>query len=217
VRARHLLVSGTVAAICAYGFWELAQQVTSDSGLRAWDIVISGAIASLRVPWLTWMMRAVTQMGGTVFVSLVAVGLVVWHATNDRKADAWFTATVIVGGTAVATVAKVQFARVRPPAPDALVTLPQSFSFPSGHTMASLCLAAAIIFAAMRSTTDRSAKVTSILLTAGYALAVGVSRVYLGVHHPSDVLASWLLGATVVSLCLGALAATRRSKEVWPS
>lgn len=204
-----------VSVACMGGFWELARRIASDPVLSALDASISSAIVSARVPWLTVVMRIVTSTGGTLVVVAVTVGLIAWQLAREYKAGAVFTAAVVAGGVAASTLAKGRFVRTRPPAADILVELPRSFSFPSGHTMASFCLAAAVLFALMHVQVGRPVRIMVGAAALLYACAVGYSRVYLGVHYPSDVVGSWLLGGAVVSAC--ASVAVARKREVHES
>ena len=117
-----------------------------------------------------------------------------------RTDDANFTLAVIAGGALLANVLKFLLKRVRPEAAMALISQPVSLSFPSGHSMGSMCLALATMEAIIVSPSPGFlVKVVGCALCALYALLVGISRVYLGVHYPSDVIAAWLLAGAWIS------------------
>lgn len=187
-----------------WGFWEIAEEFAYAPEVRHFDLVVSSAIVSLRSPWLTATMRAITATGGTMFVAAVTIGLVIGHLSRRRTRAAVSSAVFVAGGSLLVAVAKGRFARPRPLAAEALVALPASLSFPSGHAMASLCLGAAVAFVVLNSEAVAHWKVL-LTLTACviYPLAVGASRVYLGVHYPSDVIASWLLGGSLIAPAWG--------------
>jgi len=206
---KPLFVSAAVALACLVGFWELAEDFASSSAVARFDSAVSAAVQALRSPGLTVLMRAVTAAGGTVVVTAVTVVLVLALWRRGRTSDAGFVAAAVGGGALLSALAKGHFGRVRPPANGALISLPESFSFPSGHSMASLCLGTAVAYLALRSEMTRSAKIAVVGGCGAYALAVGVSRVYLGVHWPSDILASWLLGASWLAVVIG-VAESRR-------
>jgi undecaprenyl-diphosphatase len=111
-------------------------------------------------------------------------------------------------------VLKIGFHRTRPQ-PFFDTRLPASYSFPSGHAMLSfcLCLTAAALFSA--SQTTRLARVVIWIFWIGLSAAIGYSRIYLGVHYPSDVLAGYL-GALVWSLAVGSAYQKWRKKPDLP-
>jgi len=200
---KPLVVGGLVSLGCLVGFWELAEDFAYSPVIVRLDALASAVVHSLRDPYLTQVMKAITATGGTLFVTVVTLVLAIVLWVRGRRADAGFIAAAVAGGAILSTLAKGNFGRMRPPADAALISLPESFSFPSGHSMASLCLGTALAYLALRSEMRPGTKVLAVTACALYALAVGVSRVYLGVHWPSDVLASWLLGGAWLALVIG--------------
>ncbi|PKQ15403.1 MAG: phosphatase PAP2 family protein [Actinobacteria bacterium HGW-Actinobacteria-7] len=204
MRRGRLYASATAAIACLVGFWELGTDFAYESEVQRFDAVVSAAIVSLRTPWLTWVMKLVTVTGGGVVVTAAVFALVTWQMVRRRRVAALFSVVLVAGGSLIAAIAKGQFVRLRPPAESALIALPQSYSFPSGHAMASLCLGAALAYSILHSAASRLVKRASVIACLVYPVAVGLSRVYLGVHFASDVVASWLLGGVLLSLSLGA-------------
>jgi len=203
VRRRPLIVGGLVAFACLAGFWELAEDFAYSAAVRAFDQTVSAAVQSLRAPAMTVVMKAVTVSGGTAVVTVATLALVAVLWLRHKRFESMVVAAAVGGGTLLSTLAKGHFGRDRPPAHSTLIPLPESTSFPSGHTMASLCLGVALGYLAVRSDMRPSAKVAAVAGCVIYAVAVGVSRVYLGVHWPSDVLASWLLGGAWLAVVIG--------------
>lgn len=185
---------------CFAGFFELAEDFAYSPKVMAFDRTVSAWATSFRTPPLTSLMIAVTVMGGTVAVSVMAVSLALFTARQGHPRRALYVLVVLVGGVTLSTLMKNLFERPRPPMEGALIALPASFSFPSGHSMGSLCLAWAFSYLVIRSGASRGRVMAAVTASVLYALAVGFSRVYLGVHYPSDVLASWLLGAGWIAL-----------------
>lgn len=192
------------AALLA-GFWELAEDFAVSRHVIAFDTAVNRALESWRPHWLTTVMTVVTAAGSTIVVLAVALLLIVVLLRKKRYGEAIFSAGVTASGGILSWVAKGSFARARPPAVDALIPLPLSFSFPSGHTTGSFCLAYVIAYLALRSHWRPWAKSAAIVAAFAYTLAVGVSRVYLGVHWPSDVVAGWLLGGAIAAAATGAM------------
>jgi undecaprenyl-diphosphatase len=134
---------------------------------------------------------------------LIPVTLVVALVLVLRRlvAVAGFVVTVLVGGIELPNIVKSIVGRPRPPVADRLVSV-ASTSFPSGHAAQNAAILPALALAAAALGANR--RVSLALAVAG-AVLVGLSRNFLGVHYPSDVLAGWLLGATWVAACWWAL------------
>lgn len=176
------------------------------SWVSSFDAAVLHAAQAVRSPAMTAVMRGITPLGGT----LVATALVLVAAAllwGRGRRDLAVTVIMLVGGGAlVSSTLKVVFARTRPLAELALIPLPSTRSFPSGHAMASLCIAVAAVFLAHR-LGIRGRRLTLLVTgSALYALLVAFSRVYLGVHWPSDLAGSWLFGGL---WCAGVLTGYR--------
>jgi len=186
---------------CLVGFFELAEDFAYSPKIHAFDHVVATAIVSLRSAWLNPVMTFVTVLGGTIVVSAASAVVVAVTSLRGRPRAAIYTLAVLIAGVAFSAVGKTVFDRPRPPVSGALIELPTSYSFPSGHTMGSLCLAWVVCYLVLTAkTVSRGTRIAVTAVVVVYALAVAFSRVYLGVHYPSDVLASWLLGAGWIAL-----------------
>jgi undecaprenyl-diphosphatase len=151
-------------------------------------------------------MTGLSVLGGGVGLMVIVVGTVVALARAGRGADALFLGVAVAGAEVITRVAKPIVARPRPelwehgyPA--------SGYAFPSGHTTSSMALAAAVTVLAWNTRWRWWALAGGALFTFG----VGVSRVYLGVHYPSDVIAGWCLGVAWVSVLILLRAAERRA------
>lgn len=119
-------------------------------------------------------------------VTLVTIAIISWLAVKRRVREALTVAFMIGGAAVINTLLKLSFQRQRPTILQALVS-EQSFSFPSGHAMASAALACVVVYLAWRS----KYRWLALVLGAIYVGIIGLTRVYLGVHYPSDVVAGW--------------------------
>ncbi|RJG53919.1 PAP2 family protein [Sphingobium terrigena] len=141
---------------------------------------------------LTLLMRLATAIGDTIgrlaILALVLPALLLWH----RRADALWLALMMAGGTALNLILKQIFAA---PRPDLLphLDIVHSYSFPSGHAAGNMMMFGALAMLAGRH---------SAYWAAGVMIAlIGISRVWLGVHWPSDVTAGWIEGLGWLALC----------------
>jgi undecaprenyl-diphosphatase len=145
-------------------------------------------------PWFEHIFRDITALGGYTIITLAAILAFIYLAMLGQWLSAKLLVLSLAGATIVNNLLKFGFDRPRPDFVAHLVEV-QSASFPSGHAM--LSAIAYLSFGALLAGAlpSRRAKVyvlsVAVLLTA----LIGISRVYLGVHWPSDVLAGWCLGA----------------------
>jgi undecaprenyl-diphosphatase len=195
---------GASAALVFFGW--LTRVVLAGESMRFDTAVRDGIHAWASVP-LTSAMRAVTQLGSAPV--LVALGiLVVWRlAAQRRRRAALIFVAACLGAEALSEILKLAFRRPRPEAFFGY-SEPITYSFPSGHSVMSACfygVVAAILTTRMES---RATKTAIWMGAALLAVAIGFSRVYLGVHYPSDVLA----GYAATAIWVGAV---RAGYEIW--
>jgi membrane-associated phospholipid phosphatase len=175
----------------------LAEDV-AEQPLRSWDRAVLRAVEHLHGAVLTDIMRALTFFGGVVGGTVLAAALVVALVVLHRRRDALFVAAAVAGAGVLQYVAKLAFARPRPAVFPPLVAVTTT-SYPSGHAMASATLAMAVVVVAWGTRLRRAAVAGG----AAYVLVIAFSRLYLGVHNPSDIVAGWCLAlAWVAALTL---------------
>jgi len=156
------------------------------------DAMQAAGVARDRLSGVTPIMLAASIIGGNIgrwLIAAAAIGVLLWQ--NRRPSALWF-ALVMAGGTLLNFVLKQIFAA---PRPDLLphLDIVHSYSFPSGHAAYNMMLFGALAMLSRR-------RIGYVL--AGLAIAlIGVSRVWLGVHWPSDVLAGWINGLGWLCLC----------------
>lgn len=173
----------------------------------AWDTSVLLWINSHASPAFDTFFVALTQLGGVRVVVAVTLVLTLYLIIKKQYLRAAFVVVSIGGAALLGAVFKAVFERTRPDLWEWLIH-ETSFSFPSGHATASMALALTIIVLMWRT------KWRVITLIAGgvYVLAIGLSRLYLGVHFPTDILGGWLLSLGWVSLvALGCLLITTSS------
>jgi undecaprenyl-diphosphatase len=200
------LVAVVAALAGSWAFIEIADEV-AEGETRSVDAWI---VQSLRRPadpaapigprWLADDVRDVTALGGRAVLLLVtaAVVLYLWLARTYHAM--WLVLGAAVGGQLLSAVLKAAFARPRPDVVPHLT--PAAFSsFPSGHSMSAAAVYLTLGLLLARLTERTRLRVYVLSLAALVTLLVGVSRVYLGVHYPTDVLAGWAAGSAWAACC----------------
>ena len=162
--------------------------------------------------WLKATAIDITALGGVTVLTLVTV-LVVGYLVADRKAYvALFVAAAIASGAVVNSGLKAFFVRARPEVVPHLVEV-TSASFPSGHAMNSAMVYLTLAALVARSREHVTVRLYLLSIAILVTMLVGTTRVYLGVHWPSDVIAGWCIGAIWAVLCsLIAKSLQRRQK-----
>ncbi|WDZ95802.1 phosphatase PAP2 family protein [Herbaspirillum sp. WKF16] len=149
-------------------------------------------------PLLDQVMVAITHMGSALVLAPLEIVFLCWLLGRRRTAIAIFLAAAVGGGAALNSVFKGVFLRSRPELWGTLVS-EHSYSFPSGHAMHTMALFVALAFAFRNEARGRWHFPFGLGLV--FVFLVGFSRVYLGVHYPSDVLAGWMAAIAWVALC----------------
>jgi undecaprenyl-diphosphatase len=203
--ARRALPAAAAAAVVVLlaGFGVLLVGVLAGNGITAADAPLDRWLAAHREGWLTGAFEAVTALGSALVLGLLAVAVaavVGWWVRSWRPVVV--CAAAGLGAEALIWGIKGLVGRPRPPASLAVVHA-RGASFPSGHALGS---AAVVLVAAWLLGRRARRPVQAGLLGAAvlFLAAVGVSRLYLGVHYLSDVLAGWLLGIAWAAIVVGA-------------
>lgn len=193
---RHALAAGLA---CWAGFAIIAVLVASgatagfdEAGLRLFrradDLGLAGTAA-----WHE-AVRDVTALGGTVLRTLITLGAICALVFLRLRREATLLAITILSGLIVETAIKLLFARPRPQIVPHLVEA-GGMSFPSGHSFNSALGLVAVALAFATYSARRSVRWTVIGSALVLAMGIAFTRVLLGVHYPSDVIAGWLGGA----------------------
>jgi membrane-associated phospholipid phosphatase len=135
-------------------------------------------------------MEAVTVLGSEPIVLVISVCVVCWLFAGRRRDHALWIALAVAGGELLLWILKADMHRARPE-PFFGTRLPNSYSFPSGHALLSLCCYGAIAAVARRRLLWIAAVVLIVL--------IGISRIYLGVHYPTDVIGGYLIAIAWVA------------------
>lgn len=187
----------------------LADEVFEGDAVR-FDSAVRGWIHGLASPTLTTVMRMLSALGSPLLLGAVAVSIAVFLLLRWKRAAIWMT-VAMAGALVLDLTLKAGFHRTRPE--PFFGSLPHTYSFPSGHSLFSLCfygVLAGLLTARIRSLALRIAIWT---VAAALVVAIGVSRIYLGVHYPTDVVAGYLSAAMWVAALVTADRARRRHRS----
>ena len=178
-----LLFLGVLIPLSAFG--DLAEDVWRQERL-AWDVPILLFVHSYATPALDRVMLFFSRVGYRYGVVPVDLALLLFLLMRRRWGDSLFFGVAVGGAAALNLVVKQLFGRVRPALWPSLAP-EKTFSFPSGHAMGSMALVAALVVLSW----PTRWRWPVLILGSLFVLLVSLSRIYLGVHYPSDILAGW--------------------------
>lgn len=150
--------------------------------------------------WLLHAVDDITALGGVTVLSLMTVMILGYLVLARRLHIAIFTFVAVGGGWLLSAALKIGIARPRPDIVPHLVEV-SDLSFPSGHAMLSAVTYLTLGALLSRAETSRITRLYTIGVAIFLTLIVGLSRIYLGVHYPTDVLGGWCAGATWALIC----------------
>lgn len=184
------LTLGMIAAIGTLIFlgW-LADQVF-EGDARQFDDATRAAVHTVASPGMTNFMRFMSFLGNTMTLTAATIAAIVWFALRKWGREAKLFALTMIGASLLNITLKLAFQRPRP-VPFFNLTAPESYSFPSGHSLASCCFFAGL--AAILSGRVKRKRARTIIWTIATImfLLIGLSRIYLGVHYTTDVIAGF--------------------------
>lgn len=197
-----LVIALGLAALAAFVVWKLGSEIREgetdafDHAAIIWVRGSLGGIAPLRAAMLD-----LTALGDTAtlaFVVLVAAGVA---ATSRKTGLAAFVVAEAGLGTSITSIVKPWFGRVRPDIVEHWAPF-SSASFPSGHSANSAVVYLSLALIAAKWAPSRLARAFIVTAATVLVMGIGFSRVYLGVHWPTDVMAGWTLGSGWALVCV---------------
>lgn len=190
-----LLVLGVVMIALVIAFIGLAEDVVSHERISQMDQALNTLAQGFRTPALDRAMVVITGLGDGVVATLVSATIVIWLLLQRKtRLAVGFAATMLLASLSVQML-KVFIAS---PRPIELYAGSDAFSFPSGHATSAATLYASVAWLVSRNA-SLPAKVCCFALAGVLVGAIGLSRIYLSAHWPSDVMAGLILGATLAS------------------
>jgi undecaprenyl-diphosphatase len=203
---------GALLALCVLAFAALAADLRWSGPVTRADVGISSWFHSHTQPAFTAVMRAVSALHGTLAICLMVLCAAAWLAW--RRRSAWLSLLVLCvpGGLLLNASVKHVFERARP-AFDPPVTYLASYSFPSGHTAGATLWWGFALLWWFSFEPRRARRAAAAALAAAMVLLTALSRIYLGMHYPSDVLAAVVEGVAWLVLCVAAARALERARD----
>jgi undecaprenyl-diphosphatase len=216
-----LLLTLFVAAAALWAFAELAGEVL-EGDTRAFDRAILLALRSpsdLSAPigprWMQETMRDFTALGGVAVLTIMTLAVAAYLTLIRKGRAALGMLIAVAGGMLISSLLKYGFERPRPEfIPHGAYVY--TSSFPSGHSTMSAVVYLTLGAFVARLRHEWRIKIFAISLAVFLTLLVGVSRIYLAVHWPTDVLAGWTLGAGWALLCWAVVLWLQRGGRIEP-
>jgi undecaprenyl-diphosphatase len=194
-----LALAGLLAALLSlFLFARLASEMRGgetarfDNGVRSW-------VHQLASPGMTEAMKFISMPGYDILLAELVIAILIFLRIGWRRAAIWLSVTM-AGSVLLDVTLKHAFHRHRPV--PYFGDAPHSYSFPSGHALASFCFYGVLAGLIVDRMEGLSVRVAVTALGALLILAVGISRIYLGVHYPSDVVAGYVAAAMWVGTML---------------
>jgi membrane-associated phospholipid phosphatase len=203
---RVFMIAAAIVAACAIEFLLIAEDLTKGTGLISHDQAVLEWFVDHRTDALVTAAKAVSAVGGFVSLSILAVALGIWLWSRGWRSVLVASPLVaLVLASLASTAAKSHYGRERPPIAVHAVRVTLA-AFPSGHASdAAAFFVSASLVLALTIAWQRSIQVLFVLVGAVLAGLVGISRLVLGVHWLSDVVAGWALGTSVAITIVVAL------------
>jgi undecaprenyl-diphosphatase len=203
----YLLGGAAIAIACTALFVEIASHVQSGT-TQAFDEAVMRWMGAHRIEWIEKSLLEITALGtGLVVMVMVAIAALFLLATQ-HKFSAFLLLVATGGGIVLNAMLKSSFDRPRPRLFEWLAE-PSSSSFPSGHAMTSAIAYFTVAYLIARLEKRRWMRAVTIVIALALVLLISVSRIYLGVHYPSDVVAGMVIGLAWAGFCLAGLEAVR--------
>jgi undecaprenyl-diphosphatase len=205
-RELRWLALGLGACLLLFAFIGFAGEVM-EGDFQALDVQILSALRDATDPsqpigpaWLEYAMLDLTALGGSTVLGLVVCVVVGYLLLQGKTHTALMVALTSISGEVASAALKEFFMRPRPSIVPHLREV-VSPSFPSGHAMESAIIYLTLAAMLMRASVDRRTKLYWLSVAVVLTSLVGISRVYLGVHYPTDVIGGWIFGFMWASIC----------------
>lgn len=196
----YLIIAFVISITCMLGFvW--TSMLISDREIIGFERRIIAVVQGMESPVLTKVMKIFTFIGSTKFVIILSMFLIFFlYKVLKHRLELVLFITAIAGTAILNQLLKQWFHRIRPDF-HRLIEI-GGYSFPSGHAMSAFTLYVMISFLLWRHISSRRWRSILIFFSVLMILAIGISRIYLGVHYPSDIIGGYLASGVWVSMAV---------------
>jgi undecaprenyl-diphosphatase len=193
-----VIISLAAAVLSLFLFAWIAHEIGEGDTSR-FDLAVRAWVHQFASPGMTRAMSAISLLGYNILIVELVFALAVFLYLRWRHAAGWL-AVSMAGALALDLALKSAFHRPRPQ--PFFGTAPHSYSFPSGHALCSFCFYAVLAGLIAARTRSLALRMAVGIAAAALVIAIGLSRIYQGVHYPSDVIAGYLAAAVWVTTLL---------------
>ena len=180
-------ITGAVGSLIFFAW--LADEVL-DGETRHFDEITRAGVHQFASPTITATMRGLSFVGSSLFLTTATILMCIWFLKRKWRREAWLLGITMLGAAILNTTLKLTFQRPRP-VPFFNLLAPESYSFPSGHSLASFCFFGALATILTARIRNRKINFVTWVIAALITFSIGLSRIYLGVHYTTDVLAGF--------------------------
>lgn len=200
-REARLIIAFIIVAVALLAVIRLGSEIREDgtSGFDRWLLLSLRQPGNLGAPigpaWLKPVFVDITALGGVTALTLLTVSVVGYLLAERRWTTALQIAAATISGSLIGHTLKTSFARARPTIVPHFVEI-HSLSYPSGHATNSAVVFLTLGTLLARAQTGRSSRIYVVAVAMTFTILIGWSRVYDGVHWPTDVIAGWAIGGS---------------------
>lgn len=205
----HLTVGFMASTVFVWIFGGITEDVLTGDPLVTVDEWVLEQVHFFRTPLATGIMTALTALGGGRVMAACALAVALYLLFKKRFDDLLTYLTAILGGSVLSFILKTAVHRIRPNAGFALIQI-GGWSFPSGHAMMSIIFYGMLAYLFIRRTHSWRLQVLAVSAAGFIVFLIGFSRIYLGVHYLSDVLAGYAGGLFWLTVSITGLETYKR-------
>lgn len=198
------LALGLALSLAAVSFVALAGEIAEGETIVRVDMALARSLHAASDQRGIAVLRAFTQLGGGPFLTAVGAAVAAWLLGRGRRVLAVGWIVAMLGGGVLNAVLKGLYARPRPSFADP-ISVASGWSFPSGHAMATFVAAGMLSYLGFRAARTTARRVGVVAAALAWSVAMGFSRMYLGVHYLSDVVAGFAAGTVWLAVCISSV------------